>query len=375
MPSMRWIMRILHVFETMPGGPATYFNEIVPSQIHALGADNVRVIVPDAHVAFLKKIPSSSIATFVRRKRLTSLPALARAVLNEVKVFKPDLVHAHSTLAGGIVRVIRAMPGKFPPVVYCPHGWVFDMETLGYFRHPARWAERILSPLADTIVAISGYEYQQGLKAGIPAKRMVVIENGISSQLPAVTPTEWADTRTKVLFVGRLDRQKGVDILLRAAAELKDEAVFRVIGAHVTTKNDLTDALPANVELLGWRSSEDIAGHMAVCDVVAMPSRWEGFGLVALEAMRSRKPVIASAVGGLQSVVSDEKTGLLFSPGDHKALAAAIASRSSEDWAQMGAAGYVRFIERYKSERTAEELMQLYRRMVDDWPVEKRRIA
>ncbi len=368
-------MRILHVFETMPGGPATYFNEIVPSQISALGADNVRVIVPDAHVSFLKNTPTSSIATFVRRKRLTSLPALARTVFNEVKLFKPDLIHAHSTLAGGIVRVIKAIPGKFPPVVYCPHGWVFDMETLGYFRHPARWAERILSPLADKIVAISAYEYEQGLKAGIPAKRMVVIENGISSQLPAAVPTEWVDTRTKVLFVGRLDRQKGVDILLRAAEELKTKAVFRVIGAHVTTKNDLRNALPDNVELLGWRSSEDIAGHMAVCDVVAMPSRWEGFGLVALEAMRSRKPVIASAVGGLQSLVDDGKTGILFPAGDDKALAAAIASRRSEDWTWMGAAGYVRFMERYRSERTVEELMQLYRRIVGDWPVEQRRIA
>jgi glycosyltransferase involved in cell wall biosynthesis len=96
---------------------------------------------------------------------------------------------------------------------------------------------------------------------------------------------------------------------------------------------------------------------------------------VALEAMRSRKPVIASAVGGLQSVVSDGKTGILFPAGDDKALAAAIASRRSEDWALMGAAGYVRFMERYRSERTAEELMELYRRIVDDWPVEHRRIA
>ncbi|MBN7803908.1 glycosyltransferase [Agrobacterium rosae] len=368
-------MKILHVFETMPGGPATYFNEIVPSQIKALGAENIRVIVPDAHIGFLKNTPASSIATFVRRKRSTALPALARAVLHEVRSFRPDVVHAHSTLAGGIVRTIRAMPGKFPPVVYCPHGWVFDMETLGPLRHPARWAERILSPLADKIVAISGYEYEQGLKAGISAERMIVIENGISSQLPVATPTEWLDTRTKVLFVGRLDRQKGVDILLQAAAELKDKAVFRVIGAHVTTKNDLTQTLPANVELLGWRSAEDIAGHMAVCDVVAMPSRWEGFGLVALEAMRSRKPVIASAVGGLQSVVSDGKTGVLFPPGDHKALAAAIASRSSEGWAQMGAAGYERFMQRYRSERTNEELMQLYHHIVDNWSAESRRFA
>lgn len=368
-------MKILHVFETIPGGPATYFNEIVPSQIKALGEDNVRVIVPDAHIRFLSNTPASCISTFVRRKRFTALPALARAVMREVKDYKPDIVHAHSTLAGAICRLISVIPGRFPPVVYCPHGWVFDMETLGKFRHPARWVERLLSPLARSIVAISGYEYEQGLKAGIAARRMVVIENGISSQMPAATPTQWVDDRVKVLFIGRLDRQKGVDILLRAAASLRERAVFRVIGAHVTTRSDLTETIPDNVALLGWKSPEDIAGHLAVCDVVAMPSRWEGFGLVALEAMRARKPVIASAVGGLQSVVSDGETGILFPAGDDRALAAAIVSRDSEAWAQMGAAGYERFMDRYRSERTNEELMQLYRRILDEWPSERREIA
>ncbi|NTF09641.1 glycosyltransferase family 4 protein [Agrobacterium rubi] len=368
-------MRILHVFETLPGGPATYANETIPTQINDLGAENVRVIVPDAHVNFLKHTPRSCVATFKRRRRLTALPALARTVLREVRAFQPDIIHAHSTFAGLVVRAIGALPGTFPPIVYCPHGWVFDMESLGMLRRPASWGERLLSPLCHTIIAISDHEYRQGIKAGIPADHMVVIENGISSQMPVANAATWDDPRTKVLFVGRLDRQKGVDILLQAAAELKDKAVFRVIGAHVTTRNTLTDVIPSNVELLGWKSSEDIAGHLAVCDVVAMPSRWEGFGLVALEAMRAHKPVIASQVGGLQSVVVDGQTGLLFPPSDAHALATAIASRGANDWARMGTAGYARFIERYRSERTNSTLMQLYRTIVNEAPVESRKIA
>lgn len=368
-------MKILHVFETLPGGPATYFNEIAPNQIKMLGADNVRALVPENHIRFLRDIPHSCVATFVRQRRLTVLPGLARAVWNEVRAFQPDIIHAHSTLAGAVVRLLSLLPGKFPSIVYCPHGWAFDMETPGYLRHPVRWAERVLSPLAKVIVAISGHEFQQGIEAGIPAARMQVIENGISTDMPIATPVEWSDARTRVLFIGRLDRQKGVDILLKAAASLKDKAVFRVIGTHVTTKNDLTTSMPPNVELLGWKSAEDIAGYLAVCDVVAMPSRWEGFGLVALEAMRSRKPVIASAVGGLQTVVSHGETGVLFPTGDDAALAAAILSRDKNEWAQMGEAGHVRFLDRYRSERTNRELMQLYRHIMDDLPAERRRIA
>ncbi|MGV1754523.1 glycosyltransferase family 4 protein [Agrobacterium sp. CG674] len=368
-------MKILHVFETLPGGPATYFNEIAPKQIKALGAHNVRALVPDDHSGFLRDIPQACVATFARRSRSTVLPGLARAVWNEVKTFQPDIIHAHSTLAGGVVRLLTLLPGKFPPVVYCPHGWAFEMETPFYMRHPVRWAERLLSPLAKVIVAISGHEYRQGIEAGIPAARMQVVENGISTKIPLATPVEWSDARIRVLFIGRLDRQKGVDILLKAAASLKDKAVFRVIGSHVTTKNDLTTSMPPNVEFLGWKSAEDIAGHLAVCDVVAMPSRWEGFGLVALEAMRSRKPVIASAVGGLQTVVSHGETGVLFPAGNDEALAVAILSRDKDEWAQMGEAGHVRFLDRYRSERTNRELMQVYQRIMDDLPAERRRIA
>lgn len=358
------IMRILHVFETLPGGPATYLNETVPAQIAVLGEKNVRLLVPDAHVSFLKNIPPSCVSTFARKRRLTALPALGAAVARQVREFRPDIVHAHSTFAGAIVRAISALPGQFPPVVYCPHGWVFDMQTLGNLKYPARWVERALVPLSRIIVAISDHEYQQGLKAGIPADRMRVIENGISSRPPESVPAQWKDERTKVLFVGRLDRQKGVDVLLEAAASLGETAVFRIIGAHVTNRDHLKQATPANVEFLGWKSAEEITGQMAVCDVVVMPSRWEGFGLVALEAMRAHKPVIASAVGGLQSVVSDGVTGILFPAGDHAALARAISSRNRESWARMGAAGYQRFMERYRSERTNQELMDLYRTIV-----------
>ncbi|WP_288429997.1 glycosyltransferase family 4 protein [uncultured Agrobacterium sp.] len=353
-------MRVLHVYETIPGGPATYFNETVPAQIEKYGAENVRVIVPASHLSHIKNTPSSCIATFKRKRRYRSLPALARAVVAEVKSFRPDVVHAHSTFAGVIVRSIGAVSKGFPPIVYCPHGWVFDMQTLGPFRLPAQWVERLLAPFCRKIVAISHHEYQRGLSAGIDARRMIVIENGISGNKPLAVPVEWNDPRTKVLFIGRLDRQKGVDILLKAAEGLEERAVFKVIGAHVTTKNTMSSTVPDNVELCGWKSPEEIAGYLSACDVVVMPSRWEGFGLVALEAMRSEKAVIASAVGGLQSVVKHGETGLLFPAEDHQALRQAILSHDKPGWAQMGAAGYQRFMAHYRSDRTNAELMSLY---------------
>ena len=117
---------------------------------------------------------------------------------------------------------------------------------------------------------------------------------------------------------------------------------------------------PDNVELLGWKSPEEIAGFMNACDVVVMPSRWEGFGLVAVEAMRARKPVIASAVGGLRSIVRHGQTGFLVPAGDSDALAQTIVARDRAGWREMGLAGYMRFLSRYQSDRMNGDIVDLY---------------
>lgn len=355
-------MRVLHVFETLPGGPATYLSEVVPHQVAKYGAANVRVIVPDRHLSHVQNIPLSCIATFRRNGRYKSLSALARSVREEVKSFRPDIVHAHSTFAGLVVRSVAALSRNFPPIVYCPHGWSFDMETLGPLRPVARLGERLLAPLCQKIVAISQHEYDRGIEAGISPDRMVVVENGLSSNRPVAVPVEWSEQRLKVLFVGRLDRQKGVDVLLNAALSLGGEVAIKVIGAHVTTKEEQNKpiSVPANVELLGWKSPEEIAGYMNACDVVVMPSRWEGFGLVAVEAMRAKKPVIASAVGGLRSIVRHGQTGFLVPAGDSNILAQAMVARDVAGWREMGLAGYMRFLSRYQSDRMNDELIGVY---------------
>jgi glycosyltransferase involved in cell wall biosynthesis len=238
------------------------------------------------------------------------------------------------------------------------------METLGPLRPVAKLGERLLAPLCQKIVAISQHEYDRGIEAGISPDRMVVIENGLSSNRPVAVPVEWSDPRLKVLFVGRLDRQKGVDVLLKAVESLGREVAVKVIGAHVTTKEEQNKpiSVPDNVELLGWKSPEEIAGYMNACDVVVMPSRWEGFGLVAVEAMRARKPVIASAVGGLRSIV-------------RHALAQTIVARDRAGWREMGLAGYMRFLSRYQSDRMNGDIVDLYDQITGKQTAEVRVLA
>lgn len=358
-------IKILHIAESIRGGCGTYLNEIVPLQLDSVGRENIRCLVPRQHADHLTDVDPDLIHTFERPGRLGGLPRLAIATLREIRHWQPDIIHAHSTFAGAITRLLAAVT-PLPPIVYCPHGWVFEVDLPRGARTLTLIAERGLSRRAHRIVAISRAEYQQGLDAGIAAEKLRLVSNGISAVVPeAVAP--WEDSRRKILFVGRLDRQKGVDLLLKAVADLGDEVCVRIIGEQVLSGQGIDDAalLMPHVSLLGWCDKATVAAHINACDVVVMPSRWEGFGLVAIEAMRAAKPVIAAAVGGLNEIVVDGVTGRLVRPEDPLALAAAIMNGDAAHLSWLGGNGRARFLHQYTSDRTSAELLQLYAETIE----------
>jgi glycosyltransferase involved in cell wall biosynthesis len=353
-------MKVLHIAESIRGGCGTYLNEIVPLQAQALGADQVRCLVPQQHAEHLVDIPSDLVLTFNRPRRMTGLPRLATSTVAAVRQWQPDLIHAHSTFAGAVVRLLSNVMAM-PPIVYCPHGWVFEIEQSQRARAVTRLAERLLARSAHKIVAISDAERLQGEQAGIPRGMLTVVPNGIN----AVASEEcalWNDARRKVLFVGRLDWQKGVDILLDAVQTLGTTLCVRIVGEQVLSgkPNLATSNRAAHVEFLGWRNKLEVTAQINACDLVVMPSRWEGFGLVAVEAMRAGKPVVAAAVGGLSEIVVEGTTGRLVPPGDAASLATALTRDESSMLKRMGEAGRARFLQHYTSDRTSERLMQLY---------------
>lgn len=361
-------MKVLHVAESIKGGCGTYLNEIVPLQVAALGAHRVRCLVPWEHAAQLPRVDAALVHGFARPARAAGLPKLLLALDRLVRHWQPDLIHAHSTFAGALARAL-SVPRRLPPIVYCPHGWVFDVEQPGPVRWATEWAERLMARRSSRIVAISEAERRRGLAAGIAAERLVVVPNGIDARTPAQC-AQWPGQRLRVLFVGRLDRQKGVDLLIAAAQGLHERLSVRVVGEAVLTGE--RPATPGGdggpVEFLGWRDAAGVAAQLNACDVVVMPSRWEGFGLVAVEAMRAGKAVWASAVGGLREVVADGVTGRLFPAGDVAALRALLSSADRAELQRMGAAGRERFLALYTSDRTHAALLRLYAQVLQSRP-------
>jgi glycosyltransferase involved in cell wall biosynthesis len=226
-------------------------------------------------------------------------------------------------------------------------------------------ADRAVARLAHVHVAISSglAEYLAGVEAFDPSA-FEVVHYGIAAQPEGPPPP----AEPRLAYVGRLIPIKGVDTLLRAfaAARASVPGLTLDVAGEGSSGNELR-ALAAHVGVAdAVRFLGRVAPATAVYEralAVVVPSRGEGFGMVALEAMERSRAVVASTVGGLPELVRDPETGLLVPPDDVGALTAALTAVAADPAraAAMGAAGRRRALEEFPEERPAERLDALYR--------------
>jgi len=186
-----------------------------------------------------------------------------------------------------------------------------------------------------------------------------------------------------VLFVGRIERLKGVETLIRAMSQLKRAGVhgplhLAIIGGDPDASSDditaemlrlqqLCDELDMDqtVVFLGKRRQDTLQYYYSAAEVVVLPSHYESFGMVALEAMACGTPVIASDVGGLSFLVQDGKTGFTVPDGDAGQLQARLsqllADRSLRDSLGAAATAYARD---FSWDRIARQIHAVYRELV-----------
>lgn len=359
-------MKVLHFTETLPGGIATYLNDVVPFQIRCLGLENVHVAAPVEESHHLSGDWVSNLIPFAKQPRsLTGILGLRRSLEQAIAAVKPDVVHLHSTFAGiaGRVPTIRSAFIVRPSIVYCAHGWAFGMKVGRMSKFSFGVAEAVLSLFSDRIICISGSELSLALEYRLPTRKMAIVYNGISTKLDdAIVPIESRKGPLVFTFVGRHDRQKGLDILLDAFAALPSgSAVLNVIGENVVSHPTMANRNNEGVVFHGWLSAKDVQHAVNHSDVVVVPSRWEGFGLVALEAMRSGRAVIASRVGGLEEIVQHNLTGLLVGPADTDELTQALLNMTRDTAAKMGLQGRKRFLEHFTADQMNSAILEEYK--------------
>jgi glycosyltransferase involved in cell wall biosynthesis len=236
------------------------------------------------------------------------------------------VVHAHWWFPGG-VQALAARTGL--PLVTTLHGTDVRLAR----SRPAATAAcaRVLRASAR-VTAVSGWLAAQaagfapGLAAPVTVAPMPVDDRAFSPG-PGDAP------RDELLFVGRLDRQKGAEVALRALALLDGPAAglaLRVVGGgpEEPALRRLAGELgvAGRVRWDGHLSQADLAGRYRRAAALLVPGRDEGLGLVAVEGQLSGAPVVAAASGGLLDVVADGRTGRTFPPGEPGALARAVES-------------------------------------------------
>ena len=166
-----------------------------------------------------------------------------------------------------------------------------------------------------------------------------------------------------LLFVGDVKRDKGVEVLFHAYAEMNTHVPLVIIGRPI--KNFATP-VPPNVHIFQSWPHDAIMGAWRRCTVALAPSLWlEAFGIVAIEAMAMGRPLVASRIGGLSDIVEDEQTGLLVPPGDAQALGAAIQRllNDADLRERMGNAAKQR-VSRFKATTVVPQIEQVYQELL-----------
>ncbi|MGW8699997.1 glycosyltransferase [Streptomyces eurythermus] len=318
--------RVLHLAQPVDGGVARVVLDLVRAQL-AAGVPVTVGCPGGALAAGLRELGAEVRDWPARRSPGPGLPGEVRRLVRLVEQVRPALVHAHSAKAGLAARL--AVRGRVP-TVYQPHAWSFEAAggltgalALRWERWGARWAHRV--------VCVSAAERATGLRAGVRAA-YTVVPNGVDTTRFAPGPAAPSPRRAGhetdrplVVCVGRLCRQKGQDVLLRAW--------HTVLGALPGARLALVGDGPDRAALrLRAHPSVEFAGAVAdvvpwyrAADLVVLPSRWEGMALAPLEALGCGRPVVLTDVDGArESLPPALAAHCLVPPEDPVTLARAI---------------------------------------------------
>jgi starch synthase len=276
-----------------------------------------------------------------------TLQTLSTDLAMAAAVGAAEVVHSHTwytNLAGHLASLLYGIPHVMTVHSLEPlRPW--KSEQLGGGYALSSWSERVAVESATAIIAVSN-----GMRAdllstypSVPTRKVHVIRNGIdteqyspSHETAVLEKYGISVSRPTVAFVGRITRQKGLPVLLRAAESFDPEVQLVLCAGQADTEellaevthlvDHLRETRSGVIWLNGMLPKSEIIQILSHATVFACPSLYEPLGIVNLEAMACGTAVVASDVGGIPEVVTDSQTGLLVPPGDPVVLAEAISS-------------------------------------------------
>jgi len=367
-------MRVLHIQKASGvGGSERHLLSLLPGLAEA--GIEVRMCVAATGRAgdFTSRLSALGIPLSVVRAGPDANPLLVASLWREIRAFRPDLVHTHlihADLHGQVAARLGGIPG-----VSSVHG-----TPSFYLREPYRTARRIVGRRVARTIAISEH-----VRAFI--ERLDLVRPGTARMVPyGIDASGWRTSDTErvaaraglgiddgdvaVGVASRLIPGKGHAGLLEAHARAAHDVprLRLVIAGDGPLRAELERRAHElghgdRVRFLGFVA--DVRAFMGACEVLAFPTQpelSEGFGLAALEAMASARPVIATRVGSLPELVADEVNGLLVEPRSTDGLAAALVrlAESESLRGQMGERGRIRARDEFSLEAMVERTLAVY---------------
>ncbi|SFB15330.1 (1-_4)-alpha-D-glucan synthase (UDP-glucose) [Amycolatopsis marina] len=296
------------------------------------GVRIIRVAEDPMHVTFERDLVAWTLAMG---------HAMVRAGTELLGGWRPEVVHAHDWLVTH--PAIALAEAAQVPLVGTIHATEAGRHS-GWLSHPLNQqvhsVEWWLANRVDALITCSqAMRIEVSHLFEVDPDDITVIHNGIEERGWQVADNEIARAREAhspagaplLLYFGRLEWEKGVQDLLAAMPAIRREhpgtrLVIAGKGRHLDELVEQSKKLRLRraVDFVGHLSDRDLRAVLAAADAVVLPSRYEPFGIVALEAAAAKAPLIASTAGGLGEVVIDGETGIAFTPGDVQAIGTAV---------------------------------------------------
>jgi len=299
-----------------------------------------------------------------------------------MRLYRPQIVHTHTAKAGLLGRLAARLAGV-PIVVHTFHGHVLH----GYYGPVRNWAlrrmERSLAWFSDRLVAVSEQVKRDLIGYGVAsAKKITVIPLGLDLEGFLDARRRRGEFRREmglpagaklIGIVGRIFPIKNHALFIESAARIA--AAERAARFVVVGDGPLRPALEDQARRLGiadrlvctgWRA--DLPHLYADLDVLVVCSHNEGTPLSAIEAMATGCPVVATRVGGIPDIITDDVTGRLVRPGDAAGLASAVLGllKDSATASRIGANAMLAARQRFDVKRLIEDMDRLYRALLDE---------
>lgn len=374
-------MKVLHICYIKGIAGAEKMLLYLLPELKQLGIDTEMLVLtpskaPDAFISTLKgrSIATHEITVPLLGNQFITLssPELIYKVMRSIKEINPDIINTH-LINADLHAIPAAKLSHIPVIISTRHNQDAYRSNWKW-----RWAVKLTNSFTTAHVAVSSAVKDYIMRTeNLKNESVTTIYNGIPVENENWRPSFSIKTELDIpgnskliCSVGRLIEQKGFEYSLRAFKRVVSDypdVHYLIVGAGMLRSN-LEDqakelSLSRNVHFLGWRT--DIYSIIAETTVFVMPSLWEGFGLVLLEAMSQKKAIIGSKIAPIDELVLDGYNGFLVEPKDINTMALRICQLLGNDTLAetQGANGYRRFIEHFTIQRTAQNYAALYHRL------------